>query len=384
MTSKATTRRSAEEAYAYTPGLKVKRSMVVSKTRLLPIPGEVLVQRGEVVDFDTVVARAAVPGKPTILKASEALNILPENLPVFMVKKVGDQVKEGEVVGRYTPFFGLIKRFATSPVAGVIEAISDTTGQVVIREPPEMVEVRAYIPGEVVEILPRRGVTVETKGVFIQGIFGIGGESHGVLTMMASSPQSVLSGEMIDASHRGRILVAGSLVTLDALVKAKQHGVRGIVSGGIKGVALREWLGYEIGVAITGQENIGTSLVITEGFGKMEMSERTFELLKEFDGYEAAINGSTQIRAGVIRPEIVIPHSKPSKAVETDILARGMQPGTLVRIIREPYFGKIGTVVGLPVELEKIYTESDVRVVEVEIDMGRVIVPRANVEIIEE
>ena len=147
---------------------------------------------------------------------------------------------------------------------------------------------------------------------------------------------------------------------------------------------LREFMGRDIGVAITGEEELGVTLIITEGFGKMNMSKRTFDLLKSFDGYMVHINGATQIRAGVQRPEIIIPHNEPfeEKAIE---FSSGMVPGTPVRIIREPYFGAIGKVVSLPIELQVLESESDVRVVEVEIEDGkRVIVPRANVEIIEE
>jgi len=62
-----------------------------------------------------------------------------------------------------------------------------------------------------------------------------------------------------------------------------------------------------------------------------------------------------------------------------------MTTGTQVRIIRDPYFGIIGRVSNLPVELQTVETESKVRVVEVELeDKQRVIVPRANVEIIED
>ncbi len=55
-----------------------------------------------------------------------------------------------------------------------------------------------------------------------------------------------------------------------------------------------------------------------------------------------------------------------------------------VRIIREPHFGGIGTVVNLPVDLEDIETESKVRILEVELaGKERIRLPRANVEIIE-
>jgi len=68
-----------------------------------------------------------------------------------------------------------------------------------------------------------------------------------------------------------------------------------------------------------------------------------------------------------------------------DDLTAGMVPGTPVRIIRQPYFGAIGKVVDLPVELQKVESESYVRVLNVELEDGRVVtIPRANVEIIEE
>ena len=70
---------------------------------------------------------------------------------------------------------------------------------------------------------------------------------------------------------------------------------------------LKEILGYDLGVAITGTERIGLTLIVTEGFGDIAMAERTFDLLNKREGDFAAINGTTQIRAGVMRPEVVIP-----------------------------------------------------------------------------
>jgi len=144
-------------------------------------------------------------------------------------------------------------------------------------------------------------------------------------------------------------------------------------------------MGEEIGVAITGQEEAGLTLIITEGFGRMRMSKQTFDLLKGFEGYMASVNGATQIRAGVMRPEIIVPHEEEFEQASGEELSAGMVPGTPVRIIRKPYFGAIGKVVSLPVELQQVESESYVRVLEVELDDGRVVtIPRANVEIIEE
>jgi len=376
--------KSAEEAYAYTPGMKVKRAVVVRKTRRLPILGEVLVKKGDELGFDTIVAKTDIPGEPNVVRIDEILGVLSEDVPVYMVKKVGDKVEKDEIIAKSSSMFGLIKKNVASPFAGIIESVSDSSGQVVIRAPPIPVELKAYVRGTVAEVIPKEGVIIETNAAFIQGICGISGERHGKIRVAIGTPEDVLTAETISPDDKGKILIGGSLVTYDAIEKALQVGAIGVVAGGIEGNCLSKFIGYEMGVAITGEEEVGLTLIITEGFGKMRMSSRTFSLLKEFDGHEAAINGTTQIRAGVLRPEIIIPHKLVLSKSEKE-LGRGMVPGTPVRIIGDPYFGKIGTVSSLPVQLKKVETGSDVRVVDVKLEDGEIVtVPRANVEIIEE
>lgn len=341
-------------------------------------------------DFDTVVARTRVPGDVETIRASQMLGIEAddvEELGEYMLKKEGDKVSKGEIIAKRIAFFGLSKAFVESPIEGTIEHVSDITGQVTIREAPVPVEVKAYVPGRAVDMIQNEGVVVETVATFIQGIFGIGGETHGQIQMAVESPEDSLTEDLIEPDSKGRILVGGAMVTGEALKKAASIGVRGIVSGGVEDKDLRDLLGYEIGVAITGHEESIPTLIITEGFGKMRMSNRTFELLKSCEGMEAAMNGATQIRAGVIRPEIIVPRGKDSAAESKDdraIFSKGMQPGMMVRIIAEPFFGAIGTILSLPVELQNVESESSVRILEVELEDGRkVVVPRANVEIIE-
>jgi len=375
--------KTAEEAHAYTSGLKIKKILSLRKTRELPIPGKVLVKEGDIVDYDTIVAEMEMPGDPHIVKANLLLRVDAKDVGEQMLKGVGDEVKEGEVIAQYIALFGLIKRYVESPIDGIIESVG-ASGWVTIRNPPVFVNLKAYIPGKVVEVIPDKGVVIETTATFIQGIFGIGGETHGTLRVLVDSPEDVLTAEMITSKEKGSVIVGGSYITLEALRKAVEEGVAGIVVGGLDGDDLTKFLGYEMGIAITGEEEIGLTLVITEGFGRINVSPHTFELLKQFDGSEASINGETQIRAGVIRPEVIIPHEEVEDKSVDEELSSGMKPGIPIRIIRHPYFGLIGKVSSLPVELRVTETESSMRVLEVELEDGRrVIVPRANVEIIE-
>ncbi|MCW4012099.1 MAG: hypothetical protein NWF07_03805 [Candidatus Bathyarchaeota archaeon] len=381
---KKTEEEETEEAHAYTPGLKVKKATMVEKMRRLPLLGEVFVKEGDKIVHTDIVARTEISGDPEIVKISMILGMEPEDTERYMTVKVGDKVEKGQQVAFYKALFGLIKKEVKAPVTGTLESFSEVTGQAIIRGAPIPVEVDAYIPGEVVEVMPKEGAIIETNAAFIQGIFGIGGEVHGDIHIVTPQNDQVLEADMITPEHKGKILVGGCLVTLEALKKAVEIGVSAIVSGGIRHDDLTTFTGEEIGVAITGQEEVGITVIITEGFGTMNMSQRTFDLLKEFEGYSASVNGTTQIRAGVLRPEIIIPHDMVEDE-EGEGLSQGMVPGTPIRIIRQPYFGAIGKVHSLPVELQRLESESMVRVVNIELDDGEVVtVPRANVEIIEE
>ena len=375
-------------AHAYTPGLKVTEGMTIEKERRLPLAGEVLVQAGVTVKAEDVVAKADLPGNVQLVNVANLLSVPPEEIAEHMLKPVGEVVSEDEIIATTKGLFGLFKSQARSPIDGTIESVSDVTGQVILREPPIPVEVKAYTDGTVTETVPNEGVTVETYGTYIQGIFGIGGETVGNLTVVAESPSDALTAEQILSEHKENILVGGSLVTTAAIQQAIEQGVKGIIAGGIDDADLRELLGYELGVAITGSEEIGITLVITEGFGSISMAEQTFTLLKAREGMKTSINGATQIRAGVVRPEIVIPllsEAERTAADAEDGASEGiLEVGSSVRIIREPYFGKLGCVTELPVELQNLETEAQVRVLRVELADGQqTILPRANVEAIE-
>jgi len=372
-------------AHAYTPGLKVTEGITIEKIRRLPLDGEVLVEVGTKVKAEDVVAKADLPGNVQLLNVANLLSLPPDEIEENMLKNPGDTVSKDEIIASTKGLFGLFKSQAHSPIDGVIESISDVTGQVILREPPIPVEVKAYTDGTVTETIPKEGVKVETYGTYIQGIFGVGGETLGELVVITDSPRDELKAEQILPEHKDKILVCGSLVTTDVIQNGIKHGVKSIIAGGIDDADLRQLLGYELGVAITGSEELGITLVVTEGFGSIAMAERTFALLKAREGMKTSINGATQIRAGVVRPEIVIPFVSDGEVPDVEDTVGLLDIGTPVRVIREPFFGKLGRVTELPIELQKLETEAEVRVLQVEFEDGeKSTLPRANVEAIEE
>ncbi|MBL8036518.1 MAG: hypothetical protein JNN16_03355 [Nitrospira sp.] len=371
-------------AHSYTPGLTVTEHTVVHRRRMLPLPGKVLVAVGDRVRSDQVVARAELPGKVFPINLANQLSVTPGEMKGYLTKREGDVVTKDEILAENKPLIKWFKTEIRSPVSGTIESISSVTGQVLLREPPRVLELLAYVDGAITETIPQQGVVVETTCSLVQGIFGIGGETSGDIVMAVHAQDEPLTPNHLTPAMKGKVVVGGSFLSAETMKQAKAVGVAGVVVGGIHDEDLRALLGYDLGVAITGTEQVGFTLILTEGFGTIPMAAKTFKLLSSQAGQKASISGATQIRAGVIRPEIIIPQREGQAKIATQSQREGIRVGDPVRIIRDPMFGRIGEVSALPSELTKISTESEVRVLEVKFADGKtVVIPRTNIEVIE-
>jgi hypothetical protein len=369
---------------AYTPGLTVTRSTVVRKIRRLPLPGRVVVEVGAKVKAADVVARTELPGKVNLINLANILGVMPDELAAKLTIEIGAAIAKGKVIAESRSFFGLFRTTQTSPIDGTLESVSEVTGTAVLREPPIPVEVTAYVDGEVVEIIPDEGVVVEARAALIQGIFGLAGEVTAPIMVVAKGPDQVLDAGDIKPEHAGKAVIGGARATLAALRAAIEHKVAAVVCGGFAYQDIKDLLGYDVGVAVTGTEPLPTTLVVTEGFGDIAMAGATYELLASLDGKRASVNGATQIRAGVIRPEVVVPYLSTEASASINGAHHGLDIGAPVRCIRAPYFGRIGTVAGLPVDLHTMPSETKVRVLEVDFGGDKIVIPRANVEVIEQ
>ncbi|HBZ97624.1 MAG TPA: hypothetical protein DEO57_07245 [Phycisphaerales bacterium] len=280
----------------------------------------------------------------------------------------------------------MFKNTVNSRYEGTVETVSPVTGQVIIRGAPLPVQVRAYMSGTVVDVREHEGCEVEADVAYVQGIFGVGGETQGCIRLACTSHDQELTKDQITDDMEGCIIIGGARMTVDAIRRALEVKAAAIISGGIDDQDLKELLGYDLGVAITGREHLGITVIVTEGFGEISMAERTYAMLKEFEGREASVNGATQIRAGVMRPEIIVPLDAPPAAAAEGKFEEGqLEIGRMLRVIRDPWFGMIGEVSGLPAEPHVLGSGSKARVLEVTFPSGeKAVVPRANVELIEE
>jgi hypothetical protein len=381
-----------------TPGLRVSGCTTVRKRRELPLAGVVRVSEGERVQSDQIIAEAEREGELRVVRVAEILGVSPQEACERIVVRLGGTVEQGTVIAKLRGLWGLFTTTAEAPIAGRVEFISEATGHVAIRAPSSTIAVRAYIDGVIDKIEPGRGATVVAQATLVQGIFGVGGERSGVVTMLAVRPDQRITEGDIPERCDGGILVGGQSPTIGALKLAAARGAVGFVTASIDDKTLAHYVGYDIGIALTGDERVPMTVIITEGFGSLAMNDRIVSILRRAHGARASINGATQVRAGAQRPEIITKVTDPSTLDQSAVSHAelkihphsedggqgvGLQVGSRVRIIRVPYFGLQGHVTALPKELAAIETGALARVATVMLDVEQreVLVPRANIEL---
>jgi hypothetical protein len=337
----------------------------IYRKRTLPVAGQVRCGYGDQVAADRVLAEADMAMGYHLLDLEYDLNVEIDDPSRFLVKEIGDLVESGEVIARRGK---ILRRESISPVKGRL--IDARRGKVLIETTPEHVQLRAFYPGKVVNVIPERGATLEVTAALVQGLWGTGRELRGRLDSVVRDGETALSAERIEVSHVGTILIGGRTLRQRALDAAVENQVAAIVVGSVSSDLLP---------AI---EESGLSVLATEGLGDDPMNEQVYQLLQANVGRETCISPMVRTRWEVRRPEIVIP--LPAET-QPPILEPGaqIQPGTRVRATRVPYQNLSGRVVSLPTGPRHLASgaTADGAIVDLR-TVGRVFVPFANLEIL--
>lgn len=337
---------------------------VVRRERLLPEPGEILVSKGERVEPVQVIARTSVSSSFRIINVARQLQVPSSKVSKHLKVEPGEKVKRGQVVAALG---GLGGRSCRSTLDGVVTGSGG--GRVLIEGYPQEVELRANMYGTVTRIIGGRGVEIRATGALIQGVWGNGEEGTGVLRLLIKERDEVLSAESIDASCRGTIIVGGCSVDQEALERAVELQVRGIISGGLASDVLPE------------AERAPLPIVVTEGVSVVPMCSPIYRLLEANDGREAVLSAQFQSLWGRVRPEVIVPLPAEPDAEEASGFFPPLEVGDTVRVTQPPRLGVVGTVAELSASVD-VPTGDRLPAARVELeDEGSFLVPLANLEV---
>jgi hypothetical protein len=343
-------------------------NMVMRRERMLPFRGEVLVGTGSRVRASDVIARTTIPGEIRLLNVARNLGLDSTDLSPYLKVAIGDEVKEGDVLAAGSGASRLLGRSYRSPMAGTVVNISH--GRVLLQSARSTLELTAHYRGTVINVMSNLGAIIEVRGALIQGIWGTDKAGFGVLRMMVGDRTKSFDLEDLDMSCRGTVLMGAPGVSTDILRRAQEVEVQGIVVGGLDSglVDLVRSLPFPV--------------VVTEGMGKLPISEPVFDLLKAYDGQEASIRGATELRGGTARPEVVVYASYAGGDAEQETRPEFLlELGGQVRVVRGPHMGEVGKVASFRSSAGALPLRTKAMGVEVLLESGEaILVPQANVE----
>jgi len=368
---------------------------LVTQVLELPLAGEVLVRVGNRLEPDDIVARTLLPARGQRFAVARALGIAERDLPACLLVEDGAEVACGQVVAR---FGRLRQRVWRAPIAGVLSTTEAAQGYLVITTAAQKFELKAHLKGFVIAVEPYRSVTVQTAAAMVQGAFGLGGGQHGVLRTAVTAASDELLPEMIDERFALSLLIGGGTIGAEALARAVELHVRGLIVGSITAETLQKFLGqasdaaYDVGAIgwhfppAAARRDFPLTLVVTEGLGRLAMCPRAFELLTSHDGWEAYMDGRTCLHGPQMRrPQVVIPVTRANPAdIQAESDAEQLTPGSQVRLLGSDHLGQIGLLIGLPRGTRQGPGGFRYRPAEVRLPDGPVVaVPLENLEVLE-
>jgi hypothetical protein len=352
----------------YTEQRYVSRMMRIKRNALLPDSaiGSIQTTEGQAVDVRDKVVRGMIPARHIIINAAAELGLKnPAELGELLLVEMRRPVEKGTAIAGKDPNRG---RRVFSPINGLVIYVND--GLIVMQHLPQIVTIEAGVRGRITRVHPGRGVTIETTGVCLQGVWG--NDRNAIGTLRFEPPEGLISirREELDVSYKGDIMITRNALTADDLELGVVQGFAGMIvpcmDASLVSAALK----------------VSFPVMVLSGFGSLRMTAAALQLLEELEGMPVVLDAATPRRFQVRRPEMVVTRpvtqDNPVQVQEMVLLEVGMK----VRISREPHFGLVGRVTDLP--NQPLLLDNGLRVpcARVEIMVGEIVdIPLANLEL---
>jgi len=347
------------------PLLHILPLATIVRERLLPVAGNVTARLNQKVSPTDVIAEATWAREHVLIEVANALRIPASAADRLLRCKVGDMLPPGAEIAVGA---GLFPKSIRTPKEGRVVAAGG--GQVLLETGETSMQLRAGMPGNVVQIIPDRGVIIQTAGALIQGVWGNGRIDTGMMVNLAEKADGVLSASRLDVSMRGNIILGGICKDAETLQTAAEVSVRGLILSSLfpSLLPLASQMRYPI--------------VVTDGFGVLPMNSAAYRLLSTNAKREVTLNAEAYDRYKGTRPEVIIPlpiSQEPPLPHEVEAFA----PGQIVHMRRPPALGAIGTLVSLRPGQTLLTSGLRVPAADVKMETGEtVIVPLVNLEVV--
>lgn len=346
----------------------------ITVVRKLPDVSKIVVKKGEKLDPETVLAETETSPGYRKVKITDILGVKSQDIAKFLKREAGGKIYRGEIIAEKPGTFGLGKKIITSPVDGIVKEINKDEGTVTIEYLPTPAKIASVIPGEVMDISDKSKIKVLANVSQIHGVLGIGRERSGFIKVPVK-PDDFLLPHNLDASCQKAIVVGGAIISRDTLEKALAIGVSGIITGGIHVKDFESVGGRKILPINNLNSDVGLTILVTEGYGRIPMGEDIWSTLFLLNGKLGLISGDEKV--------LTVPVENAKNEAPPDTKERELKVGDTVRIIADIYFGSVGKTVEIASVDEILPSGIKTRMVTVKVNKQNHKIPYQNIEILE-
>lgn len=336
----------------------------IKRERVLPIAGNVLVRRMQKVAPTDVIVVAPLKPRYILLDIAQGLNVAPDRADELLQRQAGEELVKGDIIAGPV---GVFQRVIRSPEPGLVRIAGE--GKVLYEITSPDVELQAGMDGTVTNIIPERGAIIETSGALVQGVWGNGRITFGVIQPISNDLLQELVPEQLNIGFRGLIITAGFCRNPEALEAAANIPVKGLILGSISSEILPL------------ARSVDFPILVIDGFGHQPMNRAAEAILAANKDRNVALNAQLSDPFLGNYPEVIISQSTQA-STDLPSESESLKSGKKVIIINGPDAHKIGKIESILPQKQKIANGIETRVAEVSLPNDqRAVVPLANLEI---
>lgn len=369
--------------------VRIKKEVITHIFRNIPGQGKISAAVGQEVEPSDILGRAEISGGFRKINLAEELGVSPRDVPKYLNRSLGQIIYRGELLAFKKGGILGGKKIITAPTDGILDSLDSDSGHLTIRFLPHKLDLPAAVFGIIDAISEdKRKISIRCAVTQIFGIFGSGKMREGILKILSRA--DLINTNQILPQYVERIVVSGSLVYKDAILSSISKGVNGIITGGINAKDYRAMAGGRITFPRKMGSDIGLGVLVTEGFGSLPIARDVFEVLRQYDGRFALIDGNSGVLSlpsfesssmDKVR-RVSLPQISNLVIGQEEIKALELKVGQLVRVIAVPFMGEEGSLIKIDQSPSKMPSGIKTYLVNIKTKIRIIRVPYSNVEII--
>jgi hypothetical protein len=264
--------------------------------RTIPYGSQILVSKGQSITFDDSIATQTRTGELVRVLIADQLKVSPEKIIKYLTVSVGQKISSGDLLASFSAFWGLANQKIYSFCDGIVERVVLDDGSIEIRTDPEVIQTKSFICGTV-EIITLHKVSVDIDGFVVAGTVGFGPEVVAIASCFNT----------LQSQDKKVILIAKNNEELQEVLSNDQ------LIGKVAGVVifqicnqLTKQIASSKNPLVESSDQLPFSLVVLDRFGTESMPDETYQKLLNTSNKHITLFPKTQIRAGGVRPYIVV------------------------------------------------------------------------------